>query len=132
MDFINLKYYDQLTTTAQESARINILANIKQAHTKDIDEARAAFLENPNKAINSPIHIMRVINGGQAFYKARSLGNEYLINFIRSNRVIFTPCGSYVFYVRDFGMVVNGEHYTPTPAEQKALRQPYIDINQAG
>lgn len=132
MKLTDLKYYDELTPAAQAEARRNIAASEKAGHSRNVAKAFRAYAEDANKAINDPLHIKRVINGGQAWRKIRQEGDAYLIRFIRSNRVTFTECGAYVSYVTAFTLIKEGREYIPTDDEQKALRMPYIDVNARG
>lgn len=132
MNLTDLKYYDELTPAAQAEARRNIAASVQAGNSRNIAKALRAYVQDANRAINDPLHIKRVINGGEAWRKIRQEGDAYLIRFIRSNRVIFTPCGAYVAYVERFTMFKAGREYIPTDDEQKALRTPYIDVNGRG
>lgn len=132
MNLTDLKYYDELTTAAQAEARRNIAASVQAGNSQNIANALRAYVQDANRAINDPLHVRRIINGGEAWRKIRQEGDAYLIRFIRSNRVIFTPCGAYVAYVGRFTMFKEGREYIPTDDEQKALRTPYIDVNGRG
>ena len=132
MNLTDLKYYDELTPAAQAEARRNVAASVQTYHGRNIGKAFFNFQRDPHGAINDPHHIRRIINGGQAWEKIRKQGNDYLIRFIRDNKVIFTPCGAYVSYVRAFTMFIDGLEYIPTDKQQKTLRTPYIDVNERG
>lgn len=132
MNLADLKYYDELPPSAQAQARRNVAASVQTYHGRNIGKAFFKFQCDPNRAINDPLHIRRIINGGEAWRKIRQEGDSYLIRFIRSNRVIFTECGAYVAHVTSFTMFIDGREYIPTPNEQKALRTPYIDVNGRG
>lgn len=128
----NLKYYDELSIAAQLAARVNIITDLKNHHRRRIDQAVASFKNNPHKVINDTKHIQRLINGAKALYSVRHYGNDYLIRFIRDNRLIFTPRGSYIAYSNGFMMIIGGKEYIPTASQQKALRELYIAINERG
>lgn len=132
MNLTDLKYYDELTPAAQAEARRNVAASVQTYHGRAIGKAFFKYQRDPHGAINDPLHIRRIINGGEAWRKIRQEGDAYLIRFIRSNRVIFTPCGAYVAYVDSFTMFIDGLEYIPTAEQQKALRMPYIDVNGRG
>ncbi|AIA64683.1 hypothetical protein HL10_gp153 [Cronobacter phage CR8] len=132
MNLTDLKYYDELTPAAQAQARRNAIASEAIHRKKHIEEARQRFKADPNKAINDPYHIRKLYNGGAAGRKIRQEGDAYTIRFIRSNRMIFTECGAYVYYVTAFGMIKEGREYIPTAEQQKELRTPYIDVNGRG
>lgn len=127
-----LKYYDELSIAAQLAARINIIADLKNHHRRRIAQAIAIFKNNPHKVINDTKHIQRLINGEKALYSVRHYGDDYLIKFIRDNRLIFTPRGSYIAYNNGFIMIIGGKEYIPTASQQKALRGLYIAINERG
>lgn len=132
MNLTDLKYYDELTPAAQAEARRNVAASVQIHHKRGIDKAYWQYIANPNKAINDPFHIRRIINGGEAWRKIRREGDGYLIRFIRSNKVIFTECGAYVYYLERFMMIIEGREWLPTDQDQKALRGPYIAVNERG
>lgn len=128
----DLKYYDELSITAQLAARVNIMADLQNHHRKRIAQVIASFKNDPHKVINDTKHIQRLINGAKALYSVRHYGNDYLIRFIRDNRLIFTPRGSYIAYSNGFIMIIGGKEYIPTASQQKALRGLYIAINERG
>lgn len=132
MNLTDLKYYDELTPAAQAEARRNVAASVQTYHGRNIGKAFFKFQRDPHGAINDPLHIRRIINGGEAWRKIRQEGDAYLIRFIRSNKVIFTECGAYVAYVSSFTVFIDGLEYIPTAEQQKALRTPYIDVNGRG
>lgn len=132
MNLINLKYYDELTPQAQAKARRNVTASEAIANSRDIEKAYWQYVASPNRAINDPLHIRRVFNGQTASIKIRKMGDAYLIPFIRSNRIVFTDCGGYVYYLKQFVIIKGCREYIPTSDEQKLLRNPYIDINDRG
>lgn len=132
MNLSELYYYDELTQSAQAEARRNVAASVETYHGRSIGKAFFKFQRDPHKAINDPLHIKRIINGGESWRKIRREGDSYLTRFIRSNRVIFTECGAYVAYVSSFTMFIDGLEYIPTATQQKALRGPYIDVNGRG
>ena len=132
MNLSKLFYYDELTPAAQAEARRNVAASVSCHHGRYIARSWFKFKADPNKAINDPLHIRRVINNGEAWRKIRQEGDAYLIRFIRSNRVIFTSCGAYVAHVSAFTMFSCGQEYIPPPVQQVALKQPYIDVNARG
>lgn len=127
-----LKYYDELSITAQLAARVNIIADLQNHHRNRIAQAIASFKNDPHKVINDTKHISRLINGAKALYSVRHYGDDYLIKFIRDNRLIFTPRGSYIAYSNGFTMIIGGKEYTPTASQQKALRELYITVNERG
>ena len=128
----DLKYYDELSIAAQLTARVNIIADLENHHRKRIAQTIASFKNDPHKVINDTKHIQRLINGAKALYSVRHYGDDYLIRFIRDNRLIFTPGGSYITYSNGFMMIIGGKEYTPTTSQQKALRELYIAINERG
>lgn len=134
MNLTDLKYYDELTPAAQAEARRNVSASVQAYHGRRIGKAFFKFQSDRHGAVNDPLHIRRIINGGESWRKIRKEGDAYLIPFIRSNRIIFTSCGAYVAQgVRGgFTMFTNGVEYLPTPLQQKTLKTPYIDANIRG
>ena len=132
MNLTDLKYYDELTPAAQAEARRNMAASVALWRKRDINALRGDYLANIHKAINDPLHIRRFINGQSAHNKIRDLGDSYLIPYIRCNKVIFTECGAYVYYLERFMMVIGGREWLPTDQDQKALRGPYIAVNERG
>jgi hypothetical protein len=132
MNLTDLKYYDELTPAAQAEARRNIAASVALWRKRDINALRGDYLVNIHRAINDPYHIRRFINGQSAHNKIRDLGDTYLIPYIRANKVIFTECGAYVYYLERFMMVIEGREWLPTDQDQKALRGPYNTVNERG
>lgn len=132
MNLTNLKYYDELTPDAQAEARRNVTASEAIANSRNISKAYVTYIVNPNKAINDPLHIRHLFNCQAASQKIRKMGDVYLIPFIRSNRIVFTDCGGYVYYLKHFVIIKGCREYIPTSDEQKLLRIPYIDINDRG
>lgn len=132
MNLTDLKYYDELTPAAQAEARWNIAASVALWRKRDINALRGDYLANIHRAINDPYHIRRFINGQSAHNKIRDLGDAYLIPYIRANKVIFTECGAYVYYLKRFTMFIEGREWLPTDQDQKALTAPYIAANQRG
>lgn len=149
----NFYYYDELTPAAQAAARKNVMVPEKAAHDEQIaglaywvSRCKLARLkrkaghatpgaESIHALINNPLHIRRIINGSAALYKARDLGDAYIIPYIRSNRTIFTIDGDYVFYdcqVKGIALITN-ENYFYLNQEQNAVAVPaYIDVNDRG
>lgn len=149
MDFTTLKYYDELTPEAQAQARMNILVPVKinlaslKAEAKySVSVARLNRLRaakgHPvqgvtiNSLVNDPYHISQFFYSENVLRKVERLGDAYLLPYIRENRCIFTPCGAYVVYTGIFELIHDGKIYIPTPEEQKALREPYIVVNERG
>lgn len=132
MNLSNLKYYDELSPAAQSAARRNVAASVEVAKNRDISKAFYTWRKNKDHAINDPLHIKRLVNSQKAFKEIRTKGNAFLIPYIRANRVVFTDCGAYVYYVERFTMFIHGGEYIPTAEEQKALRTPYIEANERG
>lgn len=132
MNLAELKYYDELTPAAQVEARRNMVASVALWRKREINALRGEYLANIHSAINDPCHVRRFINGQSAHNKIRDLGDSYLIPYIRANKVIFTDCGAYVYYLERFMMIIEGREWLPTDQDQKALRAPYIAVNQRG
>lgn len=132
MNLTDLKYYDELTIEAQKEALRNVAASEAIANTRNIEKTYWQYVANPNRAINDPLHIRRLFNGQVASQKIRKMGDVYLIPFIRSNRIVFTDCGGYVYYLKHFVIIKGCREHIPTSDEQKLLRIPYIDINDRG
>lgn len=133
MDLSKLFYYDELSPEAQEQAKINVMIPEFEAKTKRIEEAYQSFRANPNKAINDPKHIKRLINGSQAIYKARLMGDKYLLSYIRQNCTIFTECGAYVYYLGSVAVVSGGvTTLVCDPDKSKIATQAYTEVNRRG
>lgn len=147
LNFLSLKYYDELSPEAQRCARVNVMIPDEAAHAANIAEAKYFLtLAKLNRLkskmglsaqgatihtfINDPLHIRRIVNGARALYQARKHKDSYIAAYALSNRCIFTDCGSYVYYVKHFTVITDGREYIPTQEEQAALRDPYIEINQ--
>lgn len=101
-------YYDELSQESQAMARQNVCASVEIHKNRSIAKGFYKWKKNPNLAINDPMHIKRLINGLTAWVNIRNKGNNYLIPYIRSNRICFTDCGSYVAYFKDFIIYQNG------------------------
>lgn len=86
MNLTDLKYYDELTIEAQKEARRNVAASEAIANTRNIEKTYWQYVANPNRAINDPLHMRRLVDGQEASQKIRKMGDAYLIPFIRSNR----------------------------------------------
>lgn len=149
MNLTNLKYYDELTPAAQAEARINILVpeqlarderlalwryHLAQATVNRLKVKKGYTAQGTtiHTFINDTKRVKRFLNGQRALQKVKQQGDAYLIRFIRDNRTIFTECGAYVAYYKDFSLIKNGQPYYLSDDQQKALRQPYIDVNARG
>jgi hypothetical protein len=133
MNLSKLFYFDELTPAAQEQARINVMIPEFEAKAKNIEKARQAYRDNPNKAINDLHHIKRLINGSQAIYKARAMGDKYMLPYLRQNCTIFTECGAYVYYLGCITAISEGASIEIWgPEESKTAIQAYIDVNARG
>lgn len=132
MNTKQLKYYDELSPAAQTAARFNVMIPELEANTRRLATARQVWRADIHKAINDAHHVRRLMNGAQALYKARRMGNEYVIPYIRSNRTIFTECGAYVYYIKSFTVIKNGVEYPLTEEESAPLRDAYIAVNERG
>ncbi|URC22772.1 hypothetical protein KASHIRA_01980 [Serratia phage vB_SmaM-Kashira] len=133
MNLSKLFYFDELTPAAQEQARVNVMIPELEAKSKNIYKARAQYMESPNKAINDPHHIRRLINGSQAIYKARAMGDKYLLPYLRQNCTIFTECGAYVYYLGRVSVVAGGiTTLICDPDQSRIATQAYIDVNERG
>lgn len=132
MNLSKLFYFDELTPAAQEQARINVMIPEFEAKAKNIEKAYWQYRDNPNKAINDPYHIKRLINGSQAIYKTRAMGDKYMLPYLRQNCTIFTECGAYVYYLFSFSIISGGERVALNAEQQREIRQPYIDVNERG
>lgn len=133
MDLSKLFYYDELSPEAQEQAKINVMIPEFEAKSKNIGKAYWQYMDNPNKAINDPNHIKRLINGSQAIYKARAMGDKYLLPYLRQNCTIFTACGAYVYYLGRVSVVAGGvTTLICDPEESRIATRAYIDVNERG
>lgn len=133
MNLSKLFYFDELSPKAQEQAKINVMIPEFEAKTKRIDEAYQQYSANPNKAVNDPYHIQRLINGSKAIYKARAMGDKYLLPYLRQNCTIFTECGAYVYYIGCVCVVAGGVTTLICDPDQNRLAvRAYIDVNERG
>lgn len=114
-------------------ARRNVIVSVMNAKNRGIAKAFYTWKKGPHKAINDPNHIKRVINGLTAWKNIRLKGNDYLIPYIRSNRICLTECGSYIaLHGKDFIIYQNGGERFATAVESTKMIQPYIEVNQRG
>lgn len=146
-------YFDELSSEAQQQARINVMIPVQAAREEKISRWKMFIaMAKTNQAkklagwqlkpdavtihtlINNRLHHKRFINGSQAYYKVKKEGDNYLIPFIRSNRVCFTDKGDYVYYIKNCVEIISeGEIYYINSLYQKSLaEQAYIDINDRG
>ena len=86
--------FDDLAGDKQEIAKADVYSSECQAQSKHIAKAKAQFKANKNKAINDPYHVRRLMNNMPVSVKMKTFGDDYLVNFIRSNVIWFNKDGT--------------------------------------
>lgn len=148
-------YFDELSNEAKEQARINVMVPEIAARQEMITHWKmfisvakvnhykklAGCTLKPDAVtihtlINNRLHHNRFINVSQAYYKVKSQGDNYLLQYIRDNLTIFTDSGDYVFVDFETWSIVivsEGVYYHLDSDEKKSLAmQSYIDVNYRG